>query len=139
MESKNILKRIAFLIVFIFLLNYLAMKFYWYTSIWYFDMILHFMGGFWLALVFMWIFIKDISLINLDDIFLNKNILKIFFGVFLFGIFWEIFEILVNDLTIQNPFNTLDTISDMFFDLAGGFFCYFLVYKNIINSKIKSL
>ena len=127
MDSKKLLIRLVFLILLIFLLNFLAMKFYWYLSIWYFDMPMHFLGGVWLGLASIYLFsLKDGSL---------KSIFKIFFIILLVGIGWEAFEILVNKLTIQDPFNTLDTISDICFDLAGGLFTILYFLRRTISIK----
>jgi uncharacterized BrkB/YihY/UPF0761 family membrane protein len=112
MDKKKLLIRLTSLILFIFAINVLANKFYWYYSIWYFDMPMHFLGGFWLSLALVWLF--PLSNVN------SKYISKIILGALLIGIFWELFEILFNNYIAQNPFNTLDTLSDIFFDLAGA-------------------
>jgi hypothetical protein len=127
MDRKKFLIRSGFLILLIFLLNFLAMKFYWYSSIWYFDMLMHFLGGIWLGFISIYIFsLRDNSF---------ESIFKIFFIVFLVGIGWEAFEILINRLTIQDSFNTLDTVSDVCFDLAGGLFSIFYFLKRTIFIK----
>jgi hypothetical protein len=87
---------------------------------------MHFLGGFWLGLVFIYLFpLQDLSF---------KSILKISLFLLLVGIGWEVFEIFTKNYITQNPFNALDTISDIFFDLAGGasaiFYCY-----NLTNGK----
>lgn len=129
MNKKKLFSRIALLIVFISITNFLAMKFYWYSSIWYFDMFMHFMGGFWLGLGFLALFFYKkpfrVSDFNFSFIF------KIILGVLLIGIFWEIFEILVDKTISHNGFNTLDTFSDLFFDLAGGLFAIFYFLKRL--------
>lgn len=112
MSRAKLLETLAFVIVFIFLVNLLANKFYWYYSIWYFDIIMHFLGGFWVGLVFIWLFYAESLSLRL--------VLKIILGVLLVGILWEVFEILVNNNIAQNPFNTPDTTSDLLFDLSGG-------------------
>ena len=112
MNSKKLLIHSLFLIFFIFFLNYLAMKFYWYSSIWYFDMVMHFLGGIWLGLALIWFFkIGEISF---------KSIFYLILGVLLIGVLWEIFEIIIDETITGNSFNILDTISDILFDLAGG-------------------
>ena len=122
--SRKFLVRLICLIFLIFILNYLAMKFYWYSSMWYFDMPMHFLGGIWLALALSWFFkIKEISL---------SLVIKIIFGVLIIGVLWEIFEIIVNNYTTQNPFNLLDTLSDIFFDLSGGCFAILYFLKKIM-------
>lgn len=88
------------------------MQFYWYSSVWYLDMPMHFLGGFWIVLVLIWLFkFKEITF---------HTILKIIIGVLFIGILWEIFEVGVSDSITRNPFNILDTSSDIFFDIAGG-------------------
>jgi len=127
METKNFLLRLIYLIFSIFLLNYLAMKFYWYSSIWYFDMPMHFLGGFWLGLAILWFFkIKEIS---------SVLILKIILGVLFIGILWEFFEVIVNNYTTQNLFNLLDTLSDLSFDVSGGMFAMLYFFKKFFFVK----
>lgn len=130
MNRKKLGVRVVSLILFIFVLNLIAMKFYWYFSIWWFDMPMHLLGGFWLGLVFIWFLrLKDLSF---------STIVKIILGVLLIGIAWEVFEIIVNKTIIQNPFNTLDTISDVCFDLVGAFISILYFAKRImIKQDIK--
>src|SRR3989344_6115892 len=54
MDRKKFFKRIVYLIFFIFIVHFFANKFYWYSSIWYFDIIMHFLGGLWVGLFFIW-------------------------------------------------------------------------------------
>ncbi|MFA6324652.1 MAG: hypothetical protein WCX46_00245 [Candidatus Paceibacterota bacterium] len=117
--------RIGSLVFFIFLVNCIALRFHWYSSIWWFDMLMHFMGGFWLGLVFILLFWNKIFDFNL--------ILKIILGVLFIGLGWEFFEITVNHFTIKEYFNVLDTISDICFDIAGGIFAILYFFKNYIN------
>ena len=56
MTRKDFFIRITGLIFVIFFINYLAMTFHWYSSIWWFDMPMHFMGGLWLGLIFILLF-----------------------------------------------------------------------------------
>jgi len=125
MDSKRLLIRLVSLIVFIFLLNFLALKFYWYSSIWYFDTIMHFLGGLWLGLVSIYLF----------PFAFRENLLKpvcqVLLVVLFVGAGWEIFEILVDRFITQNSFNILDSTSDVFFDLAGGLFAIFYFLKRI--------
>ena len=131
MTRKDFFIRITGLIFVIFFINYLAMTFHWYSSIWWFDMPMHFLGGLWVGILFIWIFYGkklDFSLI-----------FKIIISVFLIGIFWEIFEIVVNNFTLADPFNLLDTISDVCFDVAGGAFAiwyfYYISRKTIFRTE----
>ncbi|OGI60696.1 hypothetical protein A2641_02230 [Candidatus Nomurabacteria bacterium RIFCSPHIGHO2_01_FULL_37_25] len=112
MDRRKLIKTLIYLIFLIFLVNFFANKFYWYSSIWYFDMIMHFLGGFWVGLAYFYIFLLQ----NMS----SRLIFKILFSVLIIGVGWEVYEILVNDILAQNPFNYIDTVSDLFFDLFGG-------------------
>ena len=113
MDRKKLLTILAYLIFFIFILHFAATKFYWYYSLWYLDIIMHFLGGIWIGLASIYIF-------QPKEFFFSTT-LKILFVVLLVGIGWEIYEFLVNDTLAQNPMDFPDTFSDLFFDLFGGF------------------
>ncbi len=121
MSQKNLLFKIASLVVFIFLVNFLAMKFYWYSSLWYFDMFMHFLGGFWLGLAFLWLF----KVINFNF----KNLAIVILGVLIIGVAWEFFEIGVDKIFLKDNLNYLDIYSDIFFDLAGGMTAFLYLSK----------
>lgn len=129
MNRKKLFKRILYLILFIFIVNFLANKFYWYSSIWYFDMIMHFLGGFWLGLVFLYFFSHKFSPHSFNFF------LKLIIFVLFVGIGWEIFELLVDKTITQNSFNILDTSSDIFFDLTGGLISIYYFTKKIMFSS----
>lgn len=123
-DRKKLFFRVAFLICFIFLINVLAIKFYWYYSIRWFDMPMHFFGGFWVGLVLLWFFnVKTIE---------KSSILKVLLGVLFVGLCWEVFEFFVNNLYLARyPFDKIDTAQDIFFDLLGGFLSL-IYFKNRI-------
>ncbi|MFA6353713.1 MAG: hypothetical protein WCW93_02165 [Candidatus Paceibacterota bacterium] len=136
-ERKRLFKILAYLIFLLFLLNYVASKFYWYFSIWWIDMPIHFLGGLCAGFVVIWLLsFKKLSF----DLFISTQtvwnfIFKIFLGVLSIGVLWELFEILFNNIIAQNSFNTLDTISDVFFDLVGGTFAILFFLKQSIPKK----
>ena len=123
MDRKKLIKLLTYLIFFILVINFFANKFYWYSSIWYFDMIMHFLGGFWIGLTSFYIFSPQ----NIS----GKLIFKILLLVLCIGIGWEVYEILVNDILAQNSFNFLDTFSDIFFDLSGGLCAMLYLWKKL--------
>ena len=69
----------------------------------------------------------------------TKLIYQIILSVLFIGVSWELYEILVNNIIFQIPFNILDTISDIFFDSAGGtfavFYFFFYFLKNITQNN----
>lgn len=132
MEKKKLLFRIVFLMLFMFAVDRLAHSFFWYYTIWWFDMPMHFLGGVWVSLFFVYIFFKEESFAKLA--------LKVMLSLFCIGILWEVFEFATNNVIGRDPFNALDTVSDIFFDLAGGFFALFYFLKSsvtIFENKIQ--
>jgi hypothetical protein len=122
MERKTLFKNLAYLIALIFFVNYLAINFYWYYSVRFFDMFMHFLGGFWVGLFLLWFLFEE----NFSKTFF----LKIVLGVLLVGGLWEVYEVLINNIYAQNPFDALDTASDIFFDLSGGLCAILYLWKN---------
>ncbi len=113
MQSKKLSIFVAGFIFFILLVNYAAMKFHWYYSIAWFDMLMHFLGGLWLGFAFLWL--KGAG----------ASYPKILLGVLAVGILWEVFELLIHQQFLQEPFDLPDTFSDLFFDLLGGSVAFF--------------
>lgn len=127
MNRKKLLIRIISIIFFIFTLNLIAMKLYWYYSIWWLDMPMHILGGFWIGLVFFWYFrFEKLSFVSVS---------KIILGVLVIAIGWEVFESLLDKTITQNPFNALDTFSDLCFGIAGGLLSVFYFFKRVMFRK----
>jgi hypothetical protein len=85
---------------------------------------MHFLGGLWLGLIFLW-FLKPNNLSW-------KVITKIVLLVLIISLTWEGFEVLLNRATMQDPFSLLDTISDICFDLGGAFVSVIYFAERII-------
>ncbi|MFH1200916.1 MAG: hypothetical protein V1484_01120 [bacterium] len=126
-DRKKLFKTLAYFTFLLFVASYLALKFYWYYSIWWSDMPMHFLGGFCVGLFLIWLLsYKNSSLeINL------KLICRIFLGVLIIGILWELYEILFYNILAQNPFNILDITHDIFFDLSGGLCAILYLWKKL--------
>jgi hypothetical protein len=113
-----------FLIV---LLDKGANKFYWQNSVWYFDIIMHFLGGVWVGFFFIYVY-SPLQRVT-------RPVLKVLLSVFLIGISWEIFEFVVNNVIGRIPFDAGDTLSDIFWDLTGGLIATFYFFKFIMPSS----
>jgi len=131
MNKRKLSIRVAILIIFIFLVNFSAGKFHWYSSLPWFDMPMHFLGGMWLGLAFIWLLPPNQSS--------RISILKIILGVLTIGLLWEVYEVLVDGAFSQKPFDLFDTVSDLFFDLAGGMTAVFYFFKRIILQSSNEL
>ena len=115
MNKDKILKRCLWLVIFIFLANLAAMSFYWYSSVWWLDMPMHFMGGVLLFNLFLFVFYDKFLMMPF-----YKKLLLSLSAVLVAGVGWEIFEILQDRFITASSFNAPDTFSDIFFDLFGG-------------------
>ena len=116
MNTKDLFRKLSSLVIFIFLTNFVANKLHLYYSIWWFDMVMHFMGGAWLGLVFVWFESKK----NLPIILNSSLVLKVVAWILLVGIGWEFFEYYFINYMAQNNFDIIDTMSDLVLDLSGG-------------------
>lgn len=123
MNRKKLLQHLVFLMFFIFITDLLAKGFYWYYSISWFDMLMHFLGGFWVGLFFLYVFY--------DKNQFSKKLLAVILGVLLIGVLWEVFEFFLNVIA-HDTFSIADTLSDIFFDLVGGFLAIFFYFKKIM-------
>lgn len=110
----------------IFFINIIAHKFYWYSSVSYFDMIMHFMGGFFLLLAIAYVFPPK------DNHSRTKSLVFLLSGVLIIGIAWEIFEYIFNNFLGGQAFDILDTLSDLFFDMLGSFLATFYFLRRIM-------
>ncbi len=127
-DRKKLSKSLFYLMFFIFIVNSLAVKFYWYSSVWYFDMPMHFLGGLWVGLALVYIFSPK-----------QKNFtafLKILALVLFIGVGWEVFEFIFNNVIAQNSFNVLDTVSDIFFDCAGGTLAVLYYFLRVMSEVV---
>jgi len=106
----------SFFGIFIFIMNILANLFYWYTSIFWFDMFMHTLGGVFIAIVFGAIFQNKFSTFSSQKFFLFLISL-----VFVIGVFWEGYEYVVQYFIKNVHLADLpDSISDLVCDVVGG-------------------
>src|SRR3989344_5045979 len=124
MNKERLLKHLVLLMFFIFIADLLAKTFYWYYTVWWFDIVMHFISGFWVGLFFLYVFY--------DKNTFFRKFTAVILGVLLIGILWEIFEVYLNVVSLES-FSIKDTALDMFFDLAGGLSMMFYYSKRIVG------
>lgn len=121
-------KLIIGLLTFILVVHILASIYHWYWVYPWFDMPMHFLGGFWLAMLFFY-FKPSFEFQNpkfnkLPNCLITVIIVLGF--VALVGVLWEFFEFLCDAFIAANGYMEAsqlgvgDTIGDLFFDLLGG-------------------
>ena len=133
MNKKSLLKHLVFMMFFIFLANFLILKFYWYSLIWYLDIVMHFLGGFWVGLFFLYVFFR-----KEQPSFTSGLFFKLLFITLLVGLLWELYEFLLNIIAIT-PFNLNDTILDIFSSLLGSTVSVFYFLKIIMSAPLNKV
>lgn len=127
MDRKRLLKHLAYLMFFIFILNSIGLKFYLYYLVWYFDIILHTLGGAWVGLFFFYVFSRNTEVPSG-----LKSFFKVILGVIVVGLLWEVYEYIVLNYMGGTPWDMVDSSHDIIFDTLGGFLAYFYVKKVIM-------
>lgn len=124
------MKRAVLYLIFIFAINLPSMYFGWYAKWWWIDIILHFSGGFFVAM-FMYHYLID--RLNNKDIL--KNIVMVAGATVLIGVLWEFAEYIANQTLINWTYQTFkikvyfmgdlkDTMLDLSMDIIGSLAFY---------------
>ncbi len=103
------------ILVSIAVLHFVGLKLYLYWTTDWFDILLHFLGGAWVALGAFWFFFCS-DFVRLD----KKNKFLVIFGATLVvGILWEVFEYFF-EITQMGEVYSFDTMLDLVMDLVGA-------------------
>lgn len=112
------------ILVMVVFLHWLASLNGFYETIWWYDIVMHFLGGLWVFLFVLWIIHTQYGVRFKKYAFL-KNLL---FFVFVVGISWEIYELIFgfDDLFREGYFldMPLDLVMDTLGAVSGGFLFY---------------
>lgn len=105
------------IITVIAVLNFYAYRFHWYWEFWWFDMIMHTLGGIWVASTALWFRYFRFSSPRLPKkipVFLLALV-----SVYVVGGGWELFEFSLDKFITFALHDSWNTISDLFFDGIG--------------------
>ena len=129
---KRILLRAGLATVGTFLFNTLGVWLSLYSMIWWYDMPMHFAGGLFTALLIFVFLLRFSKFANLGNL---KSILIVLFLTLIIGLLWEGYEI-VFDIIAGRKHIFIDSLSDIFFDFAGGIQACFIYmrHKNKLTS-----
>jgi len=128
MKNNFILLSIFILSFSVLSLHLLALNFFLYWHIWWFDLLVHFLAGALVSIFFIWFFKNRIKNFIPKILFLSATI------TFLVGVFWETFEYFAG-LTFSSSSYILDTISDIVFTFLGGLFISFYFLFDLMRNK----
>lgn len=88
---------------------------------------MHFIGGVWLGVVFVWLCAFRKLPLTLNFPF----VLRLILSVLIVGVGWEVFEYYFINYMAQNNFDVVDTVSDLVLDISGGLLAStYLLYKH---------
>lgn len=134
LESKQKLKKLSNILMkitlIVFVLHFLATKLYWYSDFWWFDMLMHFLGGVFIGILTLYVIFRTHKDIKMSPYIITKLTI---ISVFVIGFSWEIYEYVVQGFTGAILANPLDSISDLFFDMAGGLYAVYNI--DILKNK----
>lgn len=88
---------------------------------WWYDMVLHFLGGVMVAMILLYYAEKWPSFIQLPGNWFVRFIFVVSF-VALIGVLWEFYEYALDYVFRSFDLQLSDTLSDLFFDLFGASF-----------------
>ena len=112
------------------ILHFIAVTFYFYWTIWWFDIMMHVVGGFLAGLVF-------VGVLYRADFSRSVLIGSIFAGSVIIGTLWEIFEYKTGMTFVGSENYVVDTVSDLMSDVAGGLIAYLMIYFETIRLNKK--
>lgn len=106
----------------IFILNTLAFEHYWYWIYEWFDIPMHFLGGFWVGGTIIWIL----------GTFLKRRfastrggyLLSVVGLAMVIGLLWELFEFSIDTFITFHMNDIIDTLSDLSMDFLGATVAY---------------
>ena len=130
-------RSLCFFLFFIFVFNTTALVLLWYRTFFWFDMLMHTLGGVWAGGVALWFFV---SASDKEKAFDTKHIFFIsLMSVLFVGIIWEIYEIVVDVFVRALSYGFIDGLSDLFFDLLGASFAaaYMILFRPVSSANAR--
>ncbi len=129
MQKKPFSIIVLVLIYLIFILDMIAGQYSLYWRFWWFDIVMHFLGGFFIALLSYYVFFLSGYFIKISKKFSVFVVSLIF--VLVIGVLWEVFEYVIKVSTAQSNY-ILDTNLDLLMDTLGWLvaYCFLLKIKN---------
>lgn len=130
--QKPFFKEFFLTSIVIAVLHYISLKYYLYWTVYWFDILMHFLGGFLIAIfvVFILYSYSDFKSLKKHKIFLAALIIGATLSV---GLGWELWEIFVGFTNTLKDLN--DTIIDIIMDVLGSIFAIWYSRKIIYERE----
>ena len=119
--KKETFLKLAVVLYVIATFNFLADYFHLYYILWWFDMPMHFLGGFWVGGMAIWFYLFNTRVNNKLTAF-NRAKKLIFYlaAVMAVSLIWELFEFSLDTFVVSRTNDIIDTLSDLFMDALGA-------------------
>lgn len=116
--KKPFFKEFFWLSILIAILHYIALELFLYWTVSWFDILMHFLGGFLIAIftIFILYSYSDFESLKKHRIFLVSLVLG---ATLVIGLGWELWELFVGFTDVIEDLN--DTIMDVIMDTVGAF------------------
>jgi hypothetical protein len=128
--NRPLIKEIFWLSLLISVMHYAALKFFYYWTISWYDILMHLMGGFLIALIAIYILINFFHSAILEDKKITAILILSF--VLIVGLGWELWELFLGFTDVIA--DRFDTLIDILMDFIGGYFA-FLYNKKFLWNK----
>jgi hypothetical protein len=132
MPRRTLYISLAFAVI-VFFLHTLAMRYYLYWRIWWYDIPVHFFGGVMLGALVLWFLqsLQERGWMMTHYTTLISTLSFVLFG----GMMWEFYE-----YSMGFTFNTLgsyplDVVKDLLVDILGGLVVYWFLGFSIVHVK----
>jgi RsiW-degrading membrane proteinase PrsW (M82 family) len=124
MNSKPSLAAIILAIIGLLFLHLLGLHFYLYWTVWWFDVLMHFLGGFWVGFTALWLY----HFVGKPPRH-NRDLAVALLAAIIVGVMWELYEY-TTGVTFSLVGYRLDTATDLAMDLVGGYCAFrYVLYK----------
>ncbi|MDO8483079.1 MAG: hypothetical protein Q7S86_04665 [bacterium] len=130
MALFNLIRLALIVAIFVAFLHVAATMFFLYSFYWWFDIPLHFLGGFCAGLIslYFYSYFHRRTAVSMRP---SRGLLVAIIGTVMVGLAWELFEYFAGI-----TFNTvgdypIDTVKDLIMDILGGYaaYLYFIAQK----------
>lgn len=123
MLNRKLFKQTFLFLLIVCILDVVAETLYLFDFIWWFDILLHFLAGWVVAMA--WILAQDFVR-GESQTEKNKVILMAILSALIIGILWEIYELYFDITSVDGISHgmsyVVDTIKDLVMDMSGGLF-----------------
>lgn len=134
MISKPLFREVFYLLFVVAVLNLLAIKFYLYWTVSEFDSLVHFLGGAFVGMLFLWLYFYS-GIFDPQKRDLKNFVVISILSVILVGVLWEVFELIIGATNVNDLEYYFDTALDIVMDILGSLLSCFYAYIKEINIK----